>query len=210
MEFTTVQDSFDQFVLSTCQPSHVKAARYGVTDWIRMPNSDNVYFSPSMNITHVCDHECKQWVVRFIDGVKICAISGKGIDRHSPYTMQPTSSPLKRTNRDYDQQQQQQKIDNTTPLSSTSSSLDRKRHQDKPIVGSSAYLAEKFPFINTPNPFIDATIPPPASVLRTNNNSTWNSTATLNTVEQAIQYNSNNNNNSNNGDINMMVFDDER
>jgi hypothetical protein len=109
--------SFGEFVLSTCVPSHVKAARKSVNDWTQV--AENVFVSPSTNLIHECHaNTCTSWVIRFVDGVRICAISGRLL---MPNTGR---SPRKRD----------LEIDND----------ESKRHQDKPIPGSTAYLTEKF------------------------------------------------------------------
>ena len=110
--------NFDKFVLSTCVPSHVRAARKGLDDWVAIGTT--TFASPSSGLIHECDpRNCAQWVIRFVDGVRICAISGRMLlmDNNSP-------SPKKREL--FDAQE------------------DGKRHQNKPIPGSSAYLEEKF------------------------------------------------------------------
>ena len=85
--------SFASFVLSTCSPSHVRAARKGVDDWVAVnPGSD--YVSPSTGLTHRCDDSCQAWVLRVTDGVKVCAISGRCIVRSSSAVA--VDSPLKR------------------------------------------------------------------------------------------------------------------
>ena len=109
---------FHEFVLSSCNPSHVRSARKGVNDWVPFENEPNVFISPSTGQVHHCDpNTCGSWILRFVDGVKICAISGKLILKGN------TPSSRKRVSNDLDQ---------------------IKRHQDKPIQGSSAYLTEKF------------------------------------------------------------------
>jgi len=109
--------SFNQFVISTCVPSHIRAARRGVDDWMQV--SPTRFVSPSSGYVHDCDPvTCTAWVLRFVDGVKICAISGLLLMHN-----EKSPSPRKR----------QMEFDS-----------EGKRHQDKAIVGSSAYLAEKF------------------------------------------------------------------
>lgn len=116
----TQQDAtrFNDFVLSTCSPSHVRSARMGVIDWVRLDGAN--YYSPSSGLRHVCDPAtCGSWVLRLADGAKICAISGNLL-----LTSGDTSPRKRPMHVDVDQ--------------------DGKKHQDKPIPGSSAYLSEKF------------------------------------------------------------------
>lgn len=110
--------NFDQFVLSTCVPSHVRAARKGVNDWVAI--GTNTFASPSAGWVHDCNPQtCTQWVIRFVDGVRICAISGR---------------MLMLTAQNYPSSRKRELFEEA----------DGKRHQDKPIPGSSAYLEEKF------------------------------------------------------------------
>jgi hypothetical protein len=116
MNLSVPNTSFNEYILSTCVPSHVKTARKGVNDWV--PMSEHVFVSPSTGFVHECHPDfCNAWVIRFVDGVRICAITGHLL------RMGDTRSPRKRDIEDEE----------------TS-----KRHQDKPIPGSSAYLSEKF------------------------------------------------------------------
>lgn len=111
---------FNAFVLSTCSPSHVRSARRGLEDWVCVDL--NVFASPSTGLHHHCEAPtCTSWVLRMADGVKICAISGNLL-----LTVGGDSSPRKRTMRAAGEEET------------------GKKHQDKPIPGSSAYLSEKF------------------------------------------------------------------
>lgn len=132
--------SFDTFVLSTCVPSHVRAARKGVDDWIRQ--GEAIYYSPSLNVYHHCDVEtCTSWVIRFVDGVRICAISGK--------LLMPTSMRPERK-RDLQDPSEEMMMGGGFDHNGyyadhhPNRRVSSKRHQDKPIEGSSAYLVEKF------------------------------------------------------------------
>lgn len=122
--------NFNDFVLSTCNPNHVRSARMGMADWTQVGPAQ--FVSPSTGFQHDCHPDtCKAWVMRFLDGVKICAISG---NMH----LNPPSA-----------QQQQAGQDEMTEAKANRKRVSHgeealKRHQDKPLVGSSAYLSEKF------------------------------------------------------------------
>jgi hypothetical protein len=90
----------------------------GLNDWVAV--SAFTYISPSSGLVHDCNPlTCQSWVLRFVDGVKICAISGKLLMVANPAT---TSSRKRCSTED----------------------SGSKRHQDKAIPGSSAYLTEKY------------------------------------------------------------------
>ncbi|KAH9262294.1 hypothetical protein BASA82_000651 [Batrachochytrium salamandrivorans] len=119
--------NFNDFVLSTCNPNHVRSARMGMADWTQVGPSQ--FVSPSTGFHHDCHPDtCKAWVMRFLDGVRICAISGNMHLNPPPIPPQQDEMAEIKSNR--------------KRVSHGEDTL--KRHQDKPLVGSSAYLSEKF------------------------------------------------------------------
>lgn len=187
----TFLPTFSDFVLSTCSPSHVKAARRGVNDWIAAgPDRPNVFVSPSTGQIHDCDEACQSWVLRFRDGIKVCAISGRtpglaaaassmvgsdsplkrGRDKVATWAVPPMAhpndaslrldndddedglplvdgggivigEPLARNDDEMEWDDAEEDGEDTRMSDGTERS---KRHQDRPIPGSSAALAEKF------------------------------------------------------------------
>ena len=169
--------AFSQFVLSTCSPSHVRAARRGADDWTQVPGAASgapTFASPSTGQTHACDDTCQSWVLRLHDGVRVCAISGKCTVQSRYYA--GCESPLKRTR---DPNEDVVMVSSGTGVSAAAAAAlsamgssdaialdadtmdlvpdtpraaspaprggaEPKRHQDRPIPGSSVALAEKF------------------------------------------------------------------
>ena len=88
-----------EFLLSTCDPTHVRLARRNGS-WRRAfasPTS-NLYQNEMTGETHVCDWNCNSWVERK-DGIRVCAISGKSLnarDRRRTYSSESAASARKR------------------------------------------------------------------------------------------------------------------
>ena len=88
-----------EFLLSTCNPTHVKLARRNAS-WRRAfasPTS-NLYQNEMTGETHVCDFNCNSWVERR-DGIRVCAISGKSLnayDRRRTFSSESAASLRKR------------------------------------------------------------------------------------------------------------------
>lgn len=136
-----MEGSYGKFVLSTCTPSHVTAARMGVDDWQPTENPA-IFVSPSTGFVHECSvGTCRSWILRFVDGVKICAISGR--------LLMDTSSEVSPRKRmmENDERSTHTNDDDTGDSMDDESALNLssiKRHQNRPLPGSSAYLNEKY------------------------------------------------------------------